>query len=55
MTAASTCCKTCMKSRTVTIHIMLSRERIDEIAYRAVQTRIAEQDRLIGALAVPAQ
>jgi hypothetical protein len=43
------------KSRTVTIHIMLARERIDEIAYRAVQQRIAEQDRLIGALAVPAQ
>jgi hypothetical protein len=43
------------KSHTVTIHIMLARERIDEIAYLAVQKRIAEQDRLIGALAVPAQ
>jgi hypothetical protein len=43
------------KSRTVTIHVLLARERIDEIAYRAVRHRIAEQDRLIGALAVPAQ
>jgi hypothetical protein len=39
---------------TVNIHIMLSRGRIDEIAYRVVHHRIAEQDRLITALRVPA-
>jgi SNF2 family DNA or RNA helicase len=42
------------QSGTVTRHILLSRERIDEIAYRAVRQRIVEQDRLISALGVPA-
>ena len=35
----------------VSIHILLSRGRIDEIAHRVVHQRIAEQDRLIAALA----
>jgi SNF2 family DNA or RNA helicase len=39
---------------TVTIHILLSRGYIDEIAYRVVHRRIVEQDRLITALRVPA-
>ena len=39
---------------TVSIHILLSRDRIDEIAYRAVHQKIAEQDALISALQVPA-
>jgi SNF2 family DNA or RNA helicase len=39
---------------TVTIHILLSRGYIDEIAYRVVARRIVEQDRLITALRVPA-
>jgi hypothetical protein len=43
------------QSHTVTVHILLSRGRIDEIAYRAIQQRVADQGRLIGALAVPAQ
>lgn len=37
-------------SRTVTIHVMLCRGRIDEIAHRVVHQRIADQDRLIAAL-----
>jgi SNF2 family DNA or RNA helicase len=40
---------------TVNIHVLLSRGRIDEIALRVVQQRIAEQERLIGALAEPGQ
>jgi hypothetical protein len=39
---------------TVTIHILLSRERIDEVAYHVVRRRIVEQDRLITASGVPA-
>jgi hypothetical protein len=39
---------------TVTIHILLSRERIDEVAYHVVRRRIVEQERLISALGVPA-
>jgi hypothetical protein len=39
---------------TVTIHILLSRERIDEVAYHVVRRHIVEQDRLITALGVPA-
>jgi SNF2 family DNA or RNA helicase len=35
---------------TVTIHVLLSRGRIDEIAYRVVHRRLVEQDRLISAL-----
>ncbi|MFL5279987.1 MAG: SNF2-related protein [Rhodopila sp.] len=35
---------------TVNIHVLLSRGRIDEIAHRVVHQRIADQDRLIGAL-----
>jgi SNF2 family DNA or RNA helicase len=38
---------------TVNIHIFISSGRIDEIAYWVVRKRIAEQDRLIGALAKP--
>jgi hypothetical protein len=37
----------------VTIHILLSRERIDEVAYHIVRRRIIEQDQLIAALGVP--
>jgi hypothetical protein len=36
---------------TVNLHILLSRGRIDEIAYRVVRRRIVEQDQLIVALA----
>jgi hypothetical protein len=36
---------------TVNIHVLLSRGRIDEIAHRVVHQRIADQDRLITALA----
>jgi hypothetical protein len=39
---------------TVTIHVLLSRGRIDEIAHRVVHRRLVEQDRLIAALRVPA-
>jgi hypothetical protein len=39
---------------TVNIHILLSRGRIDEIAYRIVHRRLAEQERLIEALREPA-
>jgi SNF2 family DNA or RNA helicase len=39
---------------TVNIHILLSRGRIDEIAYRVVHRRLAEQERLIEALQEPA-
>jgi SNF2 family DNA or RNA helicase len=35
---------------TVTIHILLSRGRIDEIAYRVVHRRLVEQEQLIEAL-----
>jgi hypothetical protein len=42
------------QSGTVNIHILLSRGRIDEIAYRVVQRRIVEQDELITALRLPA-
>jgi hypothetical protein len=42
------------QNASVTIHILLSRGRIDEIAYRVVQQRIVEQDRLIAALGAPA-
>jgi SNF2 family DNA or RNA helicase len=35
---------------TVNIHILLSRGRIDEIAYRVVHRRLAEQDQLIESL-----
>jgi hypothetical protein len=35
---------------TVSVHILLSRGRIDEIAYRVVHQRIADQERLIAAL-----
>jgi hypothetical protein len=38
----------------VSIHILLSRGRIDEIAYRAVHQKIVAQDELIAALRVPA-
>jgi SNF2 family DNA or RNA helicase len=37
---------------TVNIHVLLSRGRIDEVAYRVVHQRIADQDRLITALQV---
>jgi hypothetical protein len=43
------------QTNTVSIHILISSGRIDEIAQRVVRKRIAEQDRLIRALAVPAQ
>jgi hypothetical protein len=36
---------------TVSIHILLSRRRIDEIAYRVVRRRLAEQQQLVEALA----
>jgi hypothetical protein len=39
------------RSYTVTIHVMLTRGRIDEIAYWVVHQRIADQERLIEALA----
>ena len=39
---------------TVNIHILLSRDRIDEIAYRVVHRRLVEQDQLIEALHEPA-
>ena len=39
---------------TVTIHVLLSRGRIDEIAYRVVHRRLAEQDQLIEVLQEPA-
>jgi hypothetical protein len=39
---------------TVTIHVLLSRGRIDEIAYRVVRRRLVEQERLISALQEPA-
>jgi SNF2 family DNA or RNA helicase len=39
---------------TVTIHILLARGRIDEIALRALRGKTAEQDVLIEALRVPA-
>ena len=39
---------------TVTIHIMLARERIDEIAHRALHARIAAQEAMIETLRVPA-
>ena len=42
------------QARTVNVHIMLCRERIDEIALRVVYRRLADQERLIGALAEPA-
>jgi hypothetical protein len=42
------------QSGTVNLHILLSRGRIDEIAYRVVRRRIVEQDQLIAALGVPA-
>jgi hypothetical protein len=38
----------------VNIHILLSRGRIDEIAYRVVHRRIVEQDQLITVLGVRA-
>jgi SNF2 family DNA or RNA helicase len=38
------------QSGTVTIHVLLSRGRIDEIAYRVVHRRLAEQEQLIEAL-----
>jgi hypothetical protein len=37
-------------SPTVTVHILLCRERIDEIAYRSIQHRVREQARLVEAL-----
>jgi SNF2 family DNA or RNA helicase len=39
----------------VNIHIMMTADRIDEVAYLAVQEKLAEQERLIGELAEPAQ
>lgn len=39
---------------TVTVHVMICRGRIDEIAHHVVHRRLAEQDRLIAALRVPA-
>ena len=39
---------------TVNIHILLSRGRIDEIAYRIVHRRLAEQELLVEALQEPA-
>jgi hypothetical protein len=39
---------------TVTVHVLLSRGRIDEIAHRVVHQRLIQQDRLIAALRVPA-
>jgi SNF2 family DNA or RNA helicase len=39
---------------TVTIHVLLSRGRIDEIAYRIVHRRLVEQEQLITALQEPA-
>jgi hypothetical protein len=39
---------------TVSIHVLLSRDRIDEIAYRVVHRRLVEQERLIEALQDPA-
>jgi SNF2 family DNA or RNA helicase len=38
---------------TVTIHILLARGRIDEIAYRVVHRRLVEQEQLIEALQEP--
>jgi SNF2 family DNA or RNA helicase len=35
---------------TVTVHVLLTRDRIDEVAYRVVHRRLAEQERLIEAL-----
>jgi SNF2 family DNA or RNA helicase len=35
---------------TVNIHILLSRDRIDEVAYRVVRRRLVEQEQLIEAL-----
>jgi SNF2 family DNA or RNA helicase len=35
---------------TVTVHVLLSRKRIDEVAYRVVHRRLVEQERLIEAL-----
>ena len=40
----------CVQRSTVTIHVLLSRDRIDEIAYRVVHRRLAEQEQLIEAL-----
>jgi hypothetical protein len=37
-------------SATVTVHVLLSRGRIDEVAYHAVKQRVREQDRLVDAL-----
>jgi hypothetical protein len=42
------------QTSTVTRHVLLSRGRIDEVAYRVVNRRIVEQDQLIAALGVPA-
>jgi SNF2 family DNA or RNA helicase len=39
---------------TVTIHVLLSRGRIDEISYRVVHRRLVEQEQLIEALHEPA-
>jgi hypothetical protein len=40
---------------TVSIHIMLTRERIDEIALKVVTQRISDERRLVAALGAPAQ
>jgi SNF2 family DNA or RNA helicase len=42
------------QSGTVTVHVMLSAGRIDDIAHGVVQQRLVDQDRLVDALRVPA-
>jgi SNF2 family DNA or RNA helicase len=42
------------QSGTVSIHVMLSAGRIDEITHRVVHQRLVDQDRLVAALMVPA-
>jgi SNF2 family DNA or RNA helicase len=37
-------------STTVTVHVLLCRDRIDEVAYHIVKQRVREQDRLVEAL-----
>jgi SNF2 family DNA or RNA helicase len=38
------------QKHTVNVHVLLSRDRIDEIAHRVVHRRLVEQERLIAAL-----
>jgi SNF2 family DNA or RNA helicase len=38
------------QQHTVTVHVLLCRDRIDEVAYRLVHRRLAEQEQLIAAL-----